>query len=68
MFKNEEKISGAGSVSEERYIEYFIIYQFFPKMCNFLRKRQNTLSGAQVSFEGKEASGDENEYKLFYGK
>ncbi len=37
-------------------------------MCNFLRKRQKTVSGAQVSFEGKEASGDENEYKLFYEK
>ncbi len=37
-------------------------------MCNFLRKRQETVSGAQVSFEGKEASGDENEYKIFYEK
>ncbi len=37
-------------------------------MCNFLRKRQKTVSGAQVSFEGKEASGDENEYIIFYGK
>ncbi len=41
---------------------------FFQKMGNFLSKRQKTVSGAQVSFEGKEASGDENEYKLFYGK
>ncbi len=49
-------------------IEYFVIYQFFPKMCNFLRKRQKTASGAQVPFEGKKASGNENEYKLFYGK
>ncbi len=53
-------------LSQMRY-QYFI-YQFFPKMCNFLRKRQKTVSEAQVSFEGKEASGDENEYKLFYGK
>ncbi len=41
---------------------------FFKKSCNFLRKRQKTVSGAQVSFEGKEASGDENECNLFYGK
>ncbi len=37
-------------------------------MSNFLRKRKKIVSGPQVSFEGKEASGDENEYKLFYGK
>ncbi len=35
-------------------------------MCNFLRKRQKTVSGAQVSFEGKEATGDKIEYQLFY--
>ncbi len=48
-----------------RGIEYFIIYQFFPKMYNFLRKRQKTVCGTQVSFEGKEGSRDENEYNLF---
>ncbi len=37
-------------------------------MFNFLRKRQKTVSGAQLSFEGKEASGDENEYNNFYGE
>ncbi len=37
-------------------------------MCNFLRKRQKTVPGAQISFERKEESGDENEYKHFYGK
>ncbi len=35
-------------------------------MYNFLRKCQKTVSGAQVSFEGKEASGIENEYKIFF--
>ncbi len=54
--------------SDTNSIGYFIIYQFFPKLCNFLRKWQKTISGVQVSFEGKEASGGENEYKLFYGK
>ncbi len=33
-------------------------------MRNFLRKRQKIVSGAQVSFEGKEASGNEDEYNL----
>ncbi len=49
-------------------IEYFIIYQFFPKICNFLRKFQKSVSGAQFSFKEKETSSDENEYKLFYRK
>ncbi len=38
------------------------------KSCNFLRKRQKTVSGAQVSFEEKVAFGDESEYTPFYGK
>ncbi len=37
-------------------------------MSNFLRKRQKIVSEAQVSFKGKDASADESEYKLFYGK
>ncbi len=30
-----------------------------------MRKRQKTVSGAQVSFEGNGASGDENKFNLF---
>ncbi len=41
---------------------------FKKKKCNFLRKRQKIVSPAQVFFEGKEPSGDKNEYNLFYGK
>ncbi len=37
-------------------------------MGNFLKKRQKTISGAQVFFEEKKASADENECSLFYGK
>ncbi len=37
---------------------------FFQKMCYVLRKRQKTVSGAQVPFEGKEASRNENEYPM----
>ncbi len=33
----------------------------------FLRKRQKNHFGPQVSFTGKRASGDENEYNLFMG-
>ncbi len=54
-------------LSQMRY-RIFYYYQLFPKMCNFLRKRQKTVSGSQVSFEGKEASGDKNEYNFLYGK
>ncbi len=50
-------------------MRYWIFYlPIFSKMCNFLRKREKTVSGAQISFEGKEAFGDENEYNLFYEK
>ncbi len=45
-----------------------MIEDFFKNSCNFLRKQQKTISGTVVSFEGKEASGNENEYNLFYGK
>ncbi len=48
-------------------IEYFIIYQFFPKMCNFLRKRLKAVCGAQVSFEGKEGSGTRMNITFFMG-
>ncbi len=41
---------------------------FFKKSCNFQKKWQKTVSRAQVSFEGKEAFGDENEYNLFLWK
>ncbi len=54
-------------LSQMRY-RIFYYLPVFSKMCNFLRKRRKTVSGAQVSFVGKEASGDENEYKLFHGK
>ncbi len=47
--------------------EYFIILQFIQRKLYFLRKRWNTVSGSQVSFEGKGAFGDENKYNLFYG-
>ncbi len=33
-----------------------------------MRKRQKTVSGGHVSFEGKGAFGGENKYDLFYGK
>ncbi len=35
-------------------------------MSSFLRKWRKIVSGARVSFEGKETSGDENEYNLFF--
>ncbi len=38
------------------------------KKVYFLRNWQKTVSGALVSFEGKGASGDKNEYNLFYQK
>ncbi len=40
----------------------------FKKSSNFLRKRQKTVSGAKVTFEGKETSGNENECSLLCGK
>ncbi len=43
-------------------------YQFFDKGCIFWENGKITVSGAQVSFEEKGISGDENEYNLFYGK
>ncbi len=49
-------------------LNILLFTNFFQKMCNFLRKRQKTVFVAQVSFEGKEASGDENEYNLFLWK
>ncbi len=50
---------------EMRYWIFYYLTVFFEKSCNFLRKRQKIISVDQVSFEGKEASGDENEYNLF---
>ncbi len=49
-------------------LNILLFSSFFKKSCSFLRKRQKTVSGAQVSFEGKNASGDENEYNHFYEK
>ncbi len=49
-------------------LNILLFSNFFQKIFNFLRKCQKTVSGAQVSFERKEASDDENEYNLFYGK
>ncbi len=49
-------------------LNILLFSSFFKKRCNFLRKRQKIVSGAQVSFEGKDTSDDENEYNLFYGK
>ncbi len=56
-------------MTKNEVLNILLFNNFFQEMCNFLRKRQKTVSGAQVSFEGKEASGDEDEYNLFfYGK
>ncbi len=40
-------------------LNILLISNFFQNMCNFL-KRQNTVFGPQVSFEGKEVSVDED--------
>ncbi len=46
--------------------KYFYIQQFFQKKQYFPRKWQKPASGGQVPFEGKRASGDENEYTTFF--
>ncbi len=47
-------------------LNILLFSNFFQKMCNFLRKSQKTVTGAQIPFEGKESSGDEGEYNLFF--
>ncbi len=51
-----------------RYWIFYYLTVSSKKSCIFWKKRQKTVSGAQVSFEGKGVFGDENKYKLFYGK
>ncbi len=47
-------------------VRNILLLKFFLKKLYFLKKRQKTISGAQVSFEGNGASGDENKYNLEY--
>ncbi len=41
-------------------LNILLLSSFFKEICNFLRKWRKTIFGAQVSFEGKEPSRDEN--------
>ncbi len=68
---------GKGGVLRQKLTSTFLItneilnillFSSSKKKLYFLKKQQKTVSVVQVFFEGKEASGEENEYNLFYGK
>ncbi len=60
-----DSLLGKGGVLRQKLTYFLLFSSFFKKSCNFLRKQQKTVSGCLVSFEGKEASGDENDLTFF---
>ncbi len=53
------------SVTEGKFVTIYLT-KFLQIKLYFPRKKRKTIFGDQVLFVGKEASGDENEYTLFF--